>query len=690
MRAWVWAVWLMLAAGAAVPAQDLPTVPFGLPEDTVTPIIDPVMRPPLLRVQGAFGDLVATYWPERTPGGKWQLMSESEAAARLGRLLLAEDAALEAAAGPFSRRRAEWLAATLHAADAALGPEAAIDRATLAVAIERQLAANAIVFRDYFPGTDVASVVGTTTQARQAAIQWALDKADAVRADGDRALADRLAMAAFVWAQTLSQGAAARAVVRPLRAEEGPLAAIEALSEEMAKARMILRYLELYQLSADQLAVTDASLTAAMAGIEAGIREMSDSGLDLAASILPRPLSLEALRARLGADEALILVLQGEFQFTVFAVSRTEVRWHVTKAYILDIDAGVEALLGGIGAWSTRSAAPLMAATTTPAEVFGAQAHWLWQEMLAPVRPVTAGKARLLISATGTAAHLPWQMLVTAPPAPGARFEDLAWLVRDQALVVVPALEALGPAPAGDGLSYLGFGAPDYAAGLGTWAERNAGAPVVGLTPLPEAAGEVAAVGALYPADRRVVLTGAAASEKTLLDLSQAGQLAAVDVLHFATHGLIWGDHPEVTEGLIALTPSPEAPPPVTQLTVETLFSGAPDGALTESEIRGLWLTARLVILSACKTAAGQASDRDGVEGLAAAFLHAGARRVMASHWPVNSRAAVEIVTAMMAADPGLQDPARALQGAMLGLIAEGGRKADPAYWAPFSIIGAP
>ncbi len=372
MRAWVLAVWLMLATGAAAPAQDLPTVPFGLPEDTVTPIIDPVLHPPLLRVRSAFSDLVATYWPERTPGGKWQLMSEGEAATRLGRILQAEDAALEAAVGPWSRRRAEWLAATLHAADAALGPDAAIDRATLAVAIERQLAANAIVFRDYFPGTDVAAVVGTTTQARQAAIQWALEKADAVRADGDRALSDRLAMAAFVWAQTFSQGAAARATVRPLRAEEGPVAAIEALSEVMAKTRLILRYLDLYDLTEDQLAVTDASLTAAMATIEAGIAEMRDGGLDLAAAILPRPLTLEELRARLAPDEALILVLQGEFQFTVFAVSRTEVRWHVTEAYLTDIDEGVEALLGGIGAWRTRSAAPLEAVTETPAEVFGA------------------------------------------------------------------------------------------------------------------------------------------------------------------------------------------------------------------------------------------------------------------------------------------------------------------------------
>ena len=44
----------------------------------------------------------------------------------------------------------------------------------------------------------------------------------------------------------------------------------------------------------------------------------------------------------------------------------------------------------------------------------------------------------------------------------------------------------------------------------------------------------------------------------------------------------------------------------------------------------------------------------------------------------------------MMQADPALTDPALALQQAMLAQIARGGRRADPAYWAPFSLIGAP
>ena len=79
-----------------------------------------------------------------------------------------------------------------------------------------------------------------------------------------------------------------------------------------------------------------------------------------------------------------------------------------------------------------------------------------------------------------------------------------------------------------------------------------------------------------------------------------------------------------------------------------------------------------------------------GFGGLAAAFLEGGAQRVLATHWPVNSFAAVEIVTAMMTADPGLDDPAMALRQAVLTLIDRGGASAHPAYWAPFSLIGAP
>ena len=78
------------------------------------------------------------------------------------------------------------------------------------------------------------------------------------------------------------------------------------------------------------------------------------------------------------------------------------------------------------------------------------------------------------------------------------------------------------------------------------------------------------------------------------------------------------------------------------------------------------------------------------LSGLARAFFYAGSRSVLASHWYVDSEAAVALVTGSFAElkrDPGL-GRAGALQQAMLALIASGGRKAHPANWAPFVVVG--
>ena len=75
---------------------------------------------------------------------------------------------------------------------------------------------------------------------------------------------------------------------------------------------------------------------------------------------------------------------------------------------------------------------------------------------------------------------------------------------------------------------------------------------------------------------------------------------------------------------------------------------------------------------------------------LGAAFLAAGAERVLGTHWPIRSDAAVEIVTGMSRRDPQFGDPSLALRDSLLAIIVQGGRKADPAYWAAFSLVGAP
>jgi hypothetical protein len=509
-------------AATPVAGQDLPFVAFGLPEDSIIPILDPVLRLPTIRATEAFAVYIDTLWPD--PNGDARIWRPTTEAAReaLAMVLQQADAALLASDQASMRRAAEWQATRLIEAELAWGLSAALERGDVAVAFERQLAANVFLFENYMPDTDFSIVSGAAVSARGAAIRWALDEAQMAEEDGDAARAEVLAGRAFRWAQTLMQGPAARAAVRPLRdpAERGEL---DALIRDLRGATAVRAYLQSYAVSAEEFDRITVDFSEAQERISARITAFYDRRADVGGLILPRPLGVDVVQALLAPDEALILIVPDEFSYAVFALNRDAMVWYRTESYRLDIDALAQDLLSGITAWRTRSAVPLpgTAAPDTPREAMLDAAHALYAEMLAPAAAVTAGRPRLLIAAVGTPAQYPWSLLLASPAAEGAGFAGMDWLVRHHALLVLPAVEMLAQRPAGratDGLSYLGFGAPDFAAARG-WAERAWGAPVAGLRPLPEAADEVADAGALYP--RRLVLTGSEASELRLEEMSR-------------------------------------------------------------------------------------------------------------------------------------------------------------------------
>ena len=56
-----------------------------------------------------------------------------------------------------------------------------------------------------------------------------------------------------------------------------------------------------------------------------------------------------------------------------------------------------------------------------------------------------------------------------------------------------------------------------------------------------------------------------------------------------------------------------------------------------------LELNAELVVLSACNTASPQQTGGETMSGLARAFLYAGARSLLVSHWSVDSIATADL-----------------------------------------------
>jgi CHAT domain-containing protein len=186
-------------------------------------------------------------------------------------------------------------------------------------------------------------------------------------------------------------------------------------------------------------------------------------------------------------------------------------------------------------------------------------------------------------------------------------------LIEDHPVVIAPRASLLDGAEArsvtglsGDEPVVLAIGNPALGRG-----DR-------GLPPLPAAAREAQAVAALY-GGRSVLLTGANATRENFMrDAPEA------DVVHFAGHALANSEFPDLSS---------------------LLFAGsASEGDLRASDIAGLSLTrVRLVVLSACSTAAGPIRRAEGPLSLARPFLKAGAREVVATLWPIDDAAALPL-----------------------------------------------
>ena len=190
-----------------------------------------------------------------------------------------------------------------------------------------------------------------------------------------------------------------------------------------------------------------------------------------------------------------------------------------------------------------------------------------------------------------------------------------------------------------------------------------------GLARLPFSREEAASIAALARPKDMLSATDFAANRSAALGAA----LADYRVVHFATHGLIDSERPELSGLVLSLVTDRGAPQ---------------DGFLRLHDIFNMRLNADLVVLSACQTALGKEIRGEGLVGLTRAFMYAGAPRVVASLWQVSDLATAELMKRFY---PGMLQrhlpAAAALRAAQLDMSADP-RWAPPYFWAGFVLQG--
>jgi len=276
---------------------------------------------------------------------------------------------------------------------------------------------------------------------------------------------------------------------------------------------------------------------------------------------------------------------------------------------------------------------------TDPARSHLPAGERLFAMLVAPVRKWIPPGAHVVVTPDGALHGLNLESL----PVPG---DQPHYWVEDVTISIAPSLALLHTRPT-----------------AGERAKRLLliGDPV-GVDPsypqLAYASGEIEAITQRFGAARAVVVS----REKATPDSWRNAGPAAFSAIHFTAHA----------------TANRESP-----LDSAVLLAG---GKLYARDVMATPLTADLVTVSACRGVGTRLYSGEGLVGFAWAFLHAGARNVIAGLWDVNDQSTSRLMDALYRELGAGKSPADALHAAKLELVGSKGNLRKPYYWAPFQI----
>jgi CHAT domain-containing protein/tetratricopeptide (TPR) repeat protein len=445
----------------------------------------------------------------------------------------------------------------------------------------------------------------------------------------------------------------------------------------------------------------------------------------------PRPVSVEDLQRRLlKPDEALISYVLLPQETVIFALTRERFRMvevPVRRADLAErvhrIRRATEKLALGESVLFLRDIDPQTL-------------HSLYRDLVAPVADVVSGHEKLLVVADGPLQTIPFEFFVTeygdaqrlafqkaqsqndgsAEHPFLSEYGPLPYLGHRHRFAYLPSLSALAsqrlypktrtvpkleliafadPVFTPDGARAMPGETIKALTHLNIGFARSSG-DLPSIPRLAETADEAKEIARVLGGSAQLYV-GDQAQELT----AKAGELRNARFIVFATHGFLGGEF--IASDLpgeemeLRRAPARQQAQPSLALTLVGDLKGE-DGLLTMKEvIEDLELNAELVALSACNTAgeSAQANNGEGFAGLTRAFMYAGARSLLVSHWSVDSLSTQALMTATfrniksgMAGFAAVNDAQRQL---LAGRYSRDGlhfSRAHPFFWAAFVYVG--
>jgi LPXTG-motif cell wall-anchored protein len=385
-------------------------------------------------------------------------------------------------------------------------------------------------------------------------------------------------------------------------------------------------------------------------------------------------ISLESLTTALDPETALLEYVVSDSFVHIFYIDQQSLEMHRSNIPKEELTSAINKLHSVLSGYQFLSTEPKMSH-----QVYTEQAHWLYQQLIAPVLSNKTGIKKLVIITDGELGHLPFEVFLVEGANQEYDYKKLHYLINDYTISYAYSAslfeDAIKNAATQENKAHSFYGKHQMLVLAGAYeAKKDSELTYLlpayqslrkDLKPIEGAKKEVEILSNIFEGE---FLWGDAANEHFFKQNAKD-----YGIIHLAMHGVLNRKSPALSA--LAFTENGDS--------LENNF-------LQAYEISQMDLNAKLVVLSACETGYGEFEEGNGIASLARSFMYAGVPSLIVSLWQVNDESTAFIMRGFYNYLKQGLNKDEALRLAKLDFLQQAiGFSTHPAFWSPFIQLGS-